>query len=237
MASILYKNDSLARKVGLCVDSARSLVSNNWAEGRCGFISFNVTSSFADANSEFSPVSDEFSIGKEFPNVQDNMIFVTANHISMSEFVRTPMDCGCIVRLLEGGSKYDIVADKNMKISSEFLIYLKAYNFFNTQKNPPLSVVHAYPMTFEMAMRKLNYDAGLYMEKVTEMSPDQIWTFKKGIEVVSYDDPDYADNVAKVLAERKLAFVPGHGIFSFGLDPIAAVDKIGAVNYLAGFML
>ncbi|MCR5455094.1 MAG: class II aldolase/adducin family protein [Bacteroidales bacterium] len=237
MASILYKNDSLARKLGMGVDSARSLAANHWAEGRCGSISLNVTSSFDGNISDWRSISGEYEIGQAFPKVQNNMIFITANHISMAEFVRTPMDCGSIVRLLEGGSKYDIIADNVIKISSEFIIHLNAYNRFNTQKNPPLAIVHAYPMKLEIAMRKLNFDVALFMEKAHDFSPDQVWTFKKGVEVVEYGTPEYYDNVAKALADRKLVFVPHHGIFSFGLDPIAAVDKIAAINYLAGFMI
>ena len=237
MASILYKNDSLARKLGMAVDSARSLAVNHWAEGRCGSISLNVTSSFPGNINDWRSISGEYDIGQTFPRVQDNMIFITANHISMADFVRTPMDCGSIVRLLENGGRYDFIADKVVKISSEFLIHLNAYNLFNTQNNPPLAIVHAYPMKIEVAMRKVGFNSAKFMEMAHDFSPDQVWTFKKGIETVEYDSPDYANNVATALSERKLVIVPRHGIFSFGLDPIAAVDKIAAVNYFASFMI
>ena len=237
MASILYKNDSLARKLGMAVDSARSLAVNHWAEGRCGSISLNVTASFPGNINDWRSISGEYDIGQTVPKVQDNMIFITANHISMADFVRTPMDSGSIVRLLENGGRYDFIADKVVKISSEFLIHLNAYNLFNTQKNPPLAIVHAYPMKIEVAMRKVGFNSAKFMEMAHDFSPDQVWTFKKGIETVEYNAPDYADNVAKALSERKLVIVPRHGIFSFGLDPIAAVDKIAAVNYFASFMI
>lgn len=237
MASILYKNDVLARKLAMSVDSARNLSINHWAEGRCGSISLNVSSSFNNDIHDFRSLSAEYDIGQKFDNIANNMIFITANHISMAEFVRTPMDCGSIVRILENGNKYDIIADKTVKISSEFIIHLNAYNQFNTQKNPPLAIVHAYPMKIELAMRKLGYDVAQFMEKAHDISPDQVWTFKKGIALVEYGTEEYNINVANALAEHKLVIVPRHGIFSFGLDPIAAVDKIAAVNYFASLIL
>ena len=237
MASILYKNDLLARRLGMCVDSARSLAVNHWAEGRCGSISLNVSGLMTGKISEYRSISAEYNIGQEFERLKDNAIFITANHISMAEFVRTPMDCGSIVRILEGGDRYDFIADKTVKISSEFLIHLSAFNKFNTQQNPPLAIVHAYPMKVEVAMMKLNFDSERFMEIAHDFSPDQVWTFKKGIKTIQYGTPTYADDVATALSERKLVIVPRHGIFSFGLDPIAAVDKIAAVNYLASFMI
>lgn len=236
MASILYKNDLLARRLAMCVDSARSLASNHWAEGRCGSISLNVSSLFPDKISEYRSISAEYGIGQEFSRLNNSMVFITANHISMADFVRTPMDCGSIVRILESGDRYDFIADKSIKISSEFIIHLSAYNKFNTQINPPLAIVHAYPLKIELAMRKLGFDVAKFMEFVQDISPDQMWTFKKGLALVEYGTPEYMENVATALAERKLVIVPRHGIFSFGLDPIAAVDKIAAVNYFASFL-
>ncbi len=227
----------LARRLAMSVDSARSLSVNHWAEGRTGSISLNVSNLFTEEISEYRSISAEYNIGQTFENMKNNMVFITANHISMAEFVRTPMDCGSIVRILEGGDRYDFIADKPVKITSEFIIHLSAYNKFNKQQNPPSSVVHAYPMKIEFAMRKLNFEVDKFMEIVRDISPDQMWTFKKGLSVVEYGTDTYADDVSTALAERKLVIVPRHGIFSFGLDPIAAVDKIAAVNYFASFML
>lgn len=233
MASILYKCDKLAKHIGLGVESARSIVQNHWAEGRCGSISMNVTESMPDDFMDKMSIGPESEIGDTVKGLARNAFFITAHHISFSEFVRTPMETGSLLRILDGGSKYDIIADKVVKISSEFSIHLKAYEKFSSQKNPPTAIIHAYPMRMELVLRKLNYDTQLFMEKASEISPDQVWTFKKGIGIVEHNDENYAEKVANVLSERKLCFVPRHGIFSFGQDPLGASDKIAAANYLA----
>ncbi|MBQ5452259.1 MAG: hypothetical protein IIU03_02770 [Bacteroidales bacterium] len=236
MASILYKNDLLAKMISKFVEAAKSINALGFSLGRCGSMILDVTSFMPEGSNTKSAISPEYALKKEMPGLKDRFFYVTSYHCSFEQFARTPMDYGAIIRITRSCNGYEAIADHLVKFPKELDIFLSAYSFINDARMNSLCFIHSYPMELELAMRKLNGAADKFLDLAEDFSPDQTWTFKDKFRVVSSTESDFENKISEALCGKNNVFVPKHGLYTFGIDPTAAADKTAAINLAAKFI-
>ncbi len=234
MTSILYKNEHLAKEISKFVDAARNISVNHFAEGRCGAMFLDVTPFMPKESVDKVAISPEYQIGKTMKNLKNRYFYTTASKCSLEQYSRTPMDYSSIIRITENCEAYEAIADNLVKFPEDLTLALHAYNQHTDPKLHSICLIHTYPMDLTIAMKKIGNDTQRFIEFGAEFSPDQIWTFKKGFVTIEKDhNPNFLQDVSAALANKTNVFVPRHGLYTFGVDPLAASDKICAINHIA----
>ena len=236
MASILYKNELLAKMISKFVDAAKSINTAGFTIGRCGSMILDVTSCMPEGANTKSSISPEYPLKKEMPGLKDRFFYVTSHHCSFEQFSRTPMDYGSIIRITRSCNGYEAIADNLVKFPKELDTFFSAYNFITDARMNSLCFVHSYPTDLDFAMRKINLDANKFLDLAEDYIPDQVWTFKDKLKVVNSSEKDFENRIAEALSGKNNVFVPKHGLYTFGIDPLAAADKIAAINLAAKFI-
>ncbi len=236
MASILYKNDLLAKMISKFVEAAKSINAAGFTFGRCGSMILDVTSCMPEGANTKSAISPEYALKKEMPGLKDRFFYVTSYHCSFEQFSRTPMDYGAIIRITRSCNGYEAIADNLIKFPKELDTFLSAYSIINDARMNSLCFIHSYPMELELAMRKLNGDSNKFLDLAEDFSPDQVWTFKDKFRIINNSEKDFENKISEALCGKNNVFVPKHGLYTFGIDPLAAADKIAAINLAAKFI-
>lgn len=234
MTSILYKNNHLAKLISKFVDAARDISTNRYAEGRCGSMILDVTSFMPKDSADKVAISPEYPIGETMPNLKHRYFYTTAAKCSLEQYSRTPMEYSSIIRITESCDAYEAIADNLVKFPDDLTLALHAYNMHTDPKLQSICLIHTYPLDLTITMMKLGNDTKKFIELGQELSPDQVWTFKKGFISIPKDgNPEFMQQVSEALSNKINVFVPKHGLFTFGVDPLAASDKICALNHIA----
>lgn len=234
MASILYKNEKLAKLVSRFVDSARAIAANQLAIGRCGSMFMDVTSCMPPEAADRAAISPEYEIGEELKGLKGKFLYATAAKCSLEYFARVPMELSSIIRISPSCKSYEVIADNLVKFSDDLEIALRFFGDCQSSPDHSMSLFHAYPSELEVAMRKLGNSSEKFLQLALELSPDQAWTFKKGFVTIENDgSQEFVRQISSALSAKNNVFVPRHGLYTFGIDPLAASDKIFAINYIA----
>ncbi len=236
MASILYKNDLLAKMISKFVEAAKSISNHSFAIGRCGTMILDVTSCMPEDAPNKAAISPEYSLEKEMPGLKDRFFYLTAHRCSIDQFCRTPMDYGTIIRITPDCKGFEAIADNLVKFPKELPMLLSAYSYVTDTRINSLCFIHSYPMEVEIAMRKLGYDTDKFLKLAESICPDQIWTFKDRLSVIENTQEGFHEKLPQALCGKTNVFVPSHGLYTFGIDPLAAFDKVAAINFSATFI-
>lgn len=99
-----------------------------------------------------------------------------------------------------------------------------------------LCFIHSYPMELELAMRRLDFDAEKFLSAAESFSPDQVWTYKDRLTVIDKSEENFEEKISHALCGKTNVFVPKYGLYTFGIDSLAASDKIHAINLAAKYI-
>jgi hypothetical protein len=234
MVSILYKNDLLAKKVSRVVDAARCISSHGLTLGRAGALFMDVTELMTEDAQRKVAISPEYSLEEVLSGLKGRYFYTTALKCSIEQYTKTPMDFSCIIRINDNCNAFEIIADNLIKFPIELSPVLKAYNLLTDPKFSSACFIHSYPPELESAMRKIGYDTKRFLNMAADFSPDQTWTFKNSFAVIEQEgNSDFEAMLSQALGKKTNVYIPRHGLYTFGIDSIAASDKALIINHFA----
>lgn len=127
--SILDNRPALAKEVNDVAEVAGYLWQKGWAERNGGNITVNITDQVDDAIRAMPAIAEPVAIGLTLPNLKGCYFYCKGTNRRMRDLARWPMDNGSIIRILDDCAHYEIIADKNVKPTSELPSHLAVHNY------------------------------------------------------------------------------------------------------------
>ena len=152
----------------------------------------------------------------------------------MGDVAKAPICHGSVIRVSKDGKSYDIIAEEDVKPTSELPSHLCIHRSFKQKENGYKIVLHTHP-TDLLAMthiKELNNSEAL-TKTLWAMHPETFIVVPKGVGVVPYEVPgslDLADLTLKTLEKHDFAAWEKHGFMGVGKDLIETFDLIDTLS-------
>ena len=223
----------LTREVGKIAEVAGYLWQRGWAEYNGGNISVNITE-YMPAEATTMPSLKTIALPKAFPLLADNLFYITGTGKRMRYVATAPMDNGAILRINHDGTACDIIADKEVKPTSELPSHLSMHHFLREKGQPNRVVLHTHP-TDLVAMSHSAYflKSDVLTRTLWAMIPECRIIVPKGVGIVPYEIPgtmDLANATIRQLANHDVVLWEKHGIPAVGNDVIDCFDVIDTLS-------
>ena len=225
--------DSLRQELDNIAEVAGYLWQKGWAERNAGNISVNVTE-MVDASARELPAIATYQLPRELPELAGDFFYVTGTGRRMRDVAKAPLCQGAIVRIAPDGRSYDIVADSDIKPTSELPSHLCIHRSFKQKGNGYRIVLHTHP-TDLLAMThnpSLNSTEAL-TRTLWAMHPETFIVVPKGVGLVPYEVPgslDLADLTLRQLENHDFVAWEKHGFLGTGRDLLETFDLIDTLS-------
>ncbi|MBQ0119421.1 MAG: rhamnulose-1-phosphate aldolase [Bacteroidales bacterium] len=204
-----------------------------WAERNGGNISYNM-SEFAPALNEIPAISEPIAIGLSVPKLAGGYFLVTGTGRRMRYVESAPMDNMSIIRILPDGQHYVIVAEKDIRPTSELPTHLLVHNFLQTEKPSNKAVIHTHPIELvAMSHNRAFLTKDVLTHLLWSMIPETRAFCPKGLGIVPYTLPGSVELAQKTLDELHdydVVMWEKHGVVAVGPDAVEAFDRIDVLN-------
>ena len=215
--SVLSSRPALADEIGKVAEVAGYLWEKGWAERNGGNITVNITEFVDDALASVPPVGGPVAIGAEVPLLKGEFFFCKGTNRRMRDLASDPMSGGSIIRVMEDGLSYEIVADAAVKPTSELPSHLSVHNY---------AMSHHRPF--------LEKDVLTYL--LWSMIPETKAFCPKGLGIVPYELPGslkLAEGTIRELEDYDVVMWEKHGVFAVDEDIMKAFDQVDVLNKAA----
>lgn len=204
-----------------------------WAERNGGNISYNL-SAFASSLDALPALTDAIAIGLSVPKLVGGYFLVTGTGRRMRYVASDPMDNMSIIRILPDGEHYVIVADKDIRPTSELPTHLLVHNFLQTEKPEYKAVIHTHPIELvAMSHHRPFLGKDVLTNILWSMIPETRAFCPKGLGVVPYTLPGSVELAQRTLDELNgydVVLWEKHGVVAVGTDTVEAFDMIDVLN-------
>lgn len=93
-----------------------------------GNISYNITDDIDDQICTLNAISEKYELPQTMENLKNNFFIVTGTGCRMRYVHSDPMNNAAIIRISADGTYYEIIAEKNIKPTSELPSHLLIHN-------------------------------------------------------------------------------------------------------------
>ncbi|MDR2805021.1 MAG: rhamnulose-1-phosphate aldolase [Dysgonamonadaceae bacterium] len=239
--SILNNRAELKRQIDEVAEVAGYLWQKGWAERNGGNITINVTDRIDDEIRNMPSLSAVIPIGRTLPHLRGSYFFCKGTNLRMRDLARYPMENGSIIRILDDGSHYEIIADRLVKPTSELASHLSIHNYLIGKASNYKAVLHTHP-TDLIAMT--HHPAFLEKDVLTHllwsMIPETRAFCPRGLGIIPYALPssfDLADATIQALAEYDVVMWEKHGVTAVGENIMEAFDSVDTLSKSAQIYL
>jgi rhamnulose-1-phosphate aldolase len=228
--SILEGRPALAAAIADVAEVAGHLWAKGWAERNGGNITLNVTE-FADAEIRSMPaISEPFAIGLALPLIRGFYFYCKGTGKRMRDLARAPMSHGSVIRVLDNGTHYEIVADSPVRPTSEIPSHLGIHNLFQAVGNGYKAVVHTHPTELVAMTHNPQFLGKDVLTRILwGMIPETRCFCPKGVGIVKYAMPgstELAKATLEQLREYDVLLWEKHGAVSVSVNASEAFDMI-----------
>jgi len=239
--SQLTNRAELEKQIAEIAEVAGYLWQKGWAERNGGNITVNITAAVDDEIRNLPPISDVIPTGRTFPHLKGCYFYCKGTNLRMRDLARHPMENGSIIRILDDGSNYVIVADKPVKPTSELASHLSMHNYLIGKGSNYKAALHTHPidliaMTHNPAFLKKDVLSRL----LWSMIPETLAFCPLGLGIVPYTLPgsfELADATIKELEEYDVVMWEKHGVCAVGENILEAFDMIDTLSKSAQIYL
>ena len=242
--SILDHRPALAAEIARVAEVAGYLWEKGWAERNGGNITVNVSAQVDEAMRSLPALGDPRPVGLPVPQLRDRWFYCKGTGKRMRDLSREPMAAGALIRILDDGLHYEIVADREVLPTSELPAHLLVHDRMAAAGTPCGATLHTHPIelvALSHHRRWLKKDVATRM--LWSMIPETKAFCPKGLGVVPYMLPssvELAQATLRTLEEGyDVVLWEKHGVFAMDADIISAFDQVDVLNkaaqiYLAG---
>lgn len=241
MKSILENRPELARQVEEVAEVAGYLWQKGWAERNGGNITINVTECIDDDVRALPPLSEPIPFGMTLPRLKGCYFFCKGTNRRMRDLARRPMENGAVIRILDDGASYEIVADAPVRPTSELASHLAMHEQMLAAGNGYRAAIHTHPIDLvAMSHHRAFLGKDVLTKLLWSMIPETRAFCPKGLGIVPYAMPssvELARATVEQLAEYDVVLWEKHGVCAVGPDIMEAFDQIDVLSKSAQIYL
>lgn len=229
--SILDNRPALAKEVNDVAEVAGYLWQKGWAERNGGNITVNITDQVDDAIRAMPAIAAPLAIGLTLPNLKGCYFYCKGTNRRMRDLARWPMDNGSIIRILDDCAHYEIIADKNVKPTSELPSHLAVHNYLIGKGSTYKASVHTHPIELvAMSHNPKFLEKDVLTNILWSMIPETKAFCPRGLGIVPYMMPstnELAEATIKTIDDNyDVVMWEKHGVFAVGENVMEAFDMI-----------
>ena len=239
--SILTNRPALEATVMQVAEVAGYLLDKGWAERNGGNITVNITEHVDDAIRAMPPLSSAMPIGTVLPHIKGCHFYCKGNGKRMRDLARRPMDNGSIIRILDDGASYVIVADQPVRPTSELPAHLAIHDYLISTGSRYKACLHTHPI--EMVAMSHNPDLlgkDVMGRLLWSMIPETLAFAPLGLGIVPYQLPGsvkLAEATLALIRDYDVVLWEKHGVCAVGPDIMEAFDQVDVFNKAATIYL
>ena len=241
MKSILENRPELARRVAEVAEVAGYLWQKGWAERNGGNITINVSDCVDDAIRALPPISAPIPFGMTLPRLKGCYFFCKGTNRRMRDLARRPMENGAVIRILDDGASYEIVADNPVRPTSELASHLAMHEQMIASGNGYTAAIHTHPIDLvAMSHHPAFLEKDVLTNLLWSMIPETRAFCPKGLGIVPYAMPssvELARATIEQLKEYDVVMWEKHGVCAVGPDVMEAFDQIDVLSKSAQIYL
>lgn len=233
--SVLDNNAALREEVELIAEAAGYLWQKGWAERNGGNITVNVTEAITDAERSLPAIAGPFDIGLTLPRLKGRWFFCKGTQKRMRDLARRPMENGSLIRILDDCRRYEIVADRAVRPTSELPSHLAVHDRLIAGDSPYRASLHTHPIELvAMSHNPAWLEKDVLSRLLWSMIPETKAFAPRGLGIVPYMLPSsngLADATIRALADDyDVVLWEKHGVFAVDTDIMAAFDQVDVLN-------
>ena len=241
MKSILDSRPELARRVAEVAEVAGYLWQKGWAERNGGNITINITPQVDEEIRRLPPISDRMALGRTMEHLQGSYFFCKGTNRRMRDLARRPMENGAVIRILDDGASYEIVADEPVRPTSELASHLAMHEQMLAAGNGYRAAIHTHPIDLvAMTHNPAFLEKDVLTNLLWSMIPETRAFCPKGLGIVPYAMPssvELARATIEQLKEYDVVMWEKHGVCAVGPDVMEAFDQIDVLSKSAQIYL
>jgi rhamnulose-1-phosphate aldolase len=239
--SILTNRPALEATVMQVAEVAGYLWDKGWAERNGGNITVNITEHVDDAIRALPPLSPAMAIGTVLPHIKGCYFYCKGNGKRMRDLARRPMDNGSVIRILDDGASYVIVADQPVRPTSELPSHLALHDYLIGSGSNYKACLHTHPIE----MVAMSHNPNLLGKDVMghllwSMIPETLAFAPLGLGIVPYQLPGsvkLAEATLALIRDYDVVMWEKHGVCAVGPDIMEAFDQVDVFNKAATIYL
>ena len=160
----------------------------------------------------------------------------------MRDLARWPMDNGSVIRILNDCAHYEIIADKNVKPTSELPSHLSVHNYLIGKGSSYKASVHTHPIELvAMSHNPKFLEKDVLTRLLWSMIPETKAFCPRGLGIVPYMMPstnELAEATIKAIDDNyDVVMWEKHGVFAVGENVMEAFDMIDVLNKSANIYM
>ncbi len=233
MKSILENCPLLAKQVAEVAEVAGFLWEKGWAERNAGNISINISDLIGDENKNL-PALSSYKLPRSMPELAGNFFYVTGTGKRMRDIAKNPLGYGSIVRVNPDGNSYDVIAENDIKPTSELPSHFSIHASFKKRGSKNRLVLHTHPTDLIALSHIPELKTSEAINKILwAMHPETFIVVPRGIGLVPYEIPgtlDLADLSLQLLDKHDIILWEKHGVLAVGEDLSDTFDLIDTLS-------
>lgn len=230
---ILKLNDKLKEQLDEVAEIAGYLWQKGWAERNAGNISINISDIVGEENKNL-PALSTYQLPRNMSELAGDFFFVTGTGKRMRDVAKNPLKNGSIVRVSQDGNSYDVIAEENIKPTSELASHFSILASFKQKGSKNRLVLHTHPTD----LIALSHVPELKNEEALNdllwgMHPETFIVVPRGIGLVPYEVPGttaIAELTLPVLEKHDIVIWEKHGAFAVGENLTDTFDLIDTLS-------
>lgn len=234
MNSILENRPALKEEVDKIAEVAGYLWTDGWAERNGGNITVNITDLADETIRHLPAISQPVAIGERLPHLHGTYFFCKGTGKRMRDLARHPMDNGSIIRILDDGEHYEIIADNPVQPTSELPSHLLVHDWLVATGSGYKATLHTHPIELvAMSHYRPFLKKDVLSDLLWSMIPETKAFCPLGLGIVPYELPgsvQLAEATLRELADYDVVLWEKHGVFAKGKDIMDAFDQIDVLS-------
>ena len=238
MKSILNDRPALKAEIERVAEVAGYLWQKGWAERNGGNITVNITE-FADEGMRAMPaLSGPRPIGTVLPHLKGCWFYCKGTQKRMRDLARDPMGNGAVIRILDDGASYEIVADAPVVPTSELPSHLSVHNYLIAKGSPYKASLHTHPIELvALTHSKKFLEKDVATRMLWSMIPETKAFCPRGLGMVPYMLPSSVElaeaTIHAIDDDYDVVMWEKHGVFAVDVSIMDAFDQVDVLNKAA----
>ncbi len=234
------------RELKSIIDQAAEVAGYIWQKGWGERNGGNLTVDVTDYISTYLPaISSPVSMELTLPHIAGRYFYVKGTQKRMRDLARVPMDNGCIIRITDDGAAYVLVADKQVKPTSELPSHLMVQDYLRQTGSTYKATLHTHPIEIVALShhRRMLDDTtrpNVITRTLWSMIPETLAFAPLGLGIVPYEVPgsvELAQATLNKIKDYDVVLWEKHGVFAVGQDIMDAFDQVDVLNKAARIYL
>lgn len=231
MSSILDNRPQLKKEIDNVAEVAGYLWQKGWAERNGGNITINITDVVDDDIRKMPAITEPRPIGFTLPNIRGKYFYCKGTNRRMRDLARWPMENGSIIRVLDDGAHYEIIADNPVAPTSELPSHLAVHNYLIEKGLPYKASVHTHPIELVAMSHNPEFlKKDVLTNLLWSMIPETKAFCPRGLGIVPYMLPSSTElaeaTIATLDQDYDVVLWEKHGVFAVAPDVLEAFDMI-----------